>query len=551
MSVELKEKLKVKSRVLKVSLNKNKIRIKVIAYVVNKQDIKIDNIRFYIDDEVYKECKLNQYKKENISKIEMTKNIYTFVFNINDIINDKSKINGSMRFTIYANNEYEEYKIGKKSLLNRNIRYYYLPIKSIYVKDFAIHIRRTKSARLVLVKRKMEPIEYTSKFKILESRIISKVLYFCGKFIRKISSTKVNLFYEKFSSKAEEGVYDLFLESKLKGKRAKNFYIICEDSEDYNKIKNEKNVVKKFSFKYYWLIYRSNNCIATEAPIHLNILRSNNKTLRKSLMEKQFIFLQHGIIYMKNLELNAPFSKNQEGEANYIVASSEKEKSVIEKMLNIDEKHILKTGIPIFSKIRYNHINNNSNDYITIMLTYKPYEEQMQNFEKSSYYKNVSCIYTMLQNYIDKDKIIIISHPRALELIKNTNLKDYVWNKPISKALEKTKLLITDYSSICYNAFYQGAGVVFYQPDLSLYEKENGKLIPSDDEYIGKRAFSAQELENIFNKGIQNKKVNLDIFRNAKYIDIYKTINEFSDGENIKRIFEKLIELKVVEVDSK
>lgn len=51
----------------------------------------------------------------------------------------------------------------------------------------------------------------------------------------------------------------------------------------------------------------------------------------------------------------------------------------------------------------------------------------------------------------------------------------------LSISIKKAKLLITDYSSIAYNSFYQGTGVIFYQPDLRLYERENGKLIPNDD----------------------------------------------------------------------
>ena len=125
-------------------------------------------------------------------------------------------------------------------------------------------------------------------------------------------------------------------------------------------------------------------------------------------------------------------------------------------------------------------------------------------------------------------------------------MKDTLWNKPISEALEKTKLLITDYSSVCYNSFYQGSGVIFYQPDLELYEKENGKLIPNDDEYIGKRAFNIEELEGILKQSINNKKIDLNKLRTKKFENNYKLINEFSDGKNIERIYQELIKLKLI-----
>ena len=49
-------------------------------------------------------------------------------------------------------------------------------------------------------------------------------------------------------------------------------------------IKDFKFVVTKFSLKYYWLIYNANSFISSDAPLHLNIIRSNNKFLRRRLV---------------------------------------------------------------------------------------------------------------------------------------------------------------------------------------------------------------------------------------------------------------------------
>ena len=123
-------------------------------------------------------------------------------------------------------------------------------MKGIYVKDFAVHIRRTIAGNLVLVKRKVDNIEKTLKFKILESGFISSIMYHLGKLLTKIRRKKINLFYEKFASKAGEGVYDL---CKLcqKSNKTKNYFILDEDSHYYKELKNDKNVVKKYSFKFY------------------------------------------------------------------------------------------------------------------------------------------------------------------------------------------------------------------------------------------------------------------------------------------------------------
>ena len=152
----------------------------------------------------------------------------------------------------------------------------------------------------------------------------------------------------------------------------------------------------------------------------------------------------------------------------------------------------------------------------------------------------------MLTKYISKEKIVFIPHPKVFDLLTSTDLKDSVWQGKISEILAVTKMLITDYSSVCYNSFYQGGGVVFYQPDLELYEAYNGPLVPTDDEYIGKRAFNMKELEDIVKETIVNEKIDLTKIINEKFEKNYATINEFSDGKNIQRIYEKLEELQII-----
>ena len=328
--------------------------------------------------------------------------------------------------------------------------------------------------------------------------------------------------------------------------RTSNYFIIDENSPDYEKIKEYKFVVPKYSLKYYWLVYNSNHFISSDSPIHINIIRSNNKYLRKAIHENKFIFLQHGVTYLKAHQQNSPYLKGKEAEPYYMVVGSEKEKDVVCDMLGIYEEKILNTGLQIFDTIEYEHVNNDSDDIVTIMFTWKPYEEHLYDFRESSYYQDVIEIYNMLSKYIDSDKIYIIPHPKVFNLLMNTDMKDSVWQDSIADILKKSKLLITDYSSVAYNSFYQGTGVIFYQPDLLLYERENGKLIPNDDEYIGERVFTIDDLEDVIKKTIKDGKIDLAQVRTKEFKENYETINEFSDGKNMERLYDKLVELNII-----
>ena len=87
------------------------------------------------------------------------------------------------------------------------------------------------------------------------------------------------------------------------------------------------------------------------------------------------------------------------------------------------------------------------------MLTLKPYEEFMTDFDQTSYYQNTKAIYEALLEKLPKEKIMIIPHPKIAHLMQNTDFAQNVWDREISEALSKSKLLITDYSSVCYNSF--------------------------------------------------------------------------------------------------
>ena len=189
-----KKIVRLKYKVLSISLSKNKLKLKVLAYIINPYNIDIEDQRFYIDELLYQSCKLNQYQNI-ISKFKMIedKNIYTFKFDVKDIIKDDSLINGKIRFGFKINGEDIDYQVGIANKRMKNSRYYYAPIKSKFVGDYALHIRRTPKGNLILVNRLKEPIENTVKFRFMESKIVSNLLYGISKILIPIRRRKINL----------------------------------------------------------------------------------------------------------------------------------------------------------------------------------------------------------------------------------------------------------------------------------------------------------------------------------------------------------------------
>lgn len=533
-------------RVASIRLSGGYLRLVMAAYVVNPlKDFPVESCSLYVDENNRVPVKLKTYKnKISVSRVIKEKNIYSIKMPLDGLLSDETQINNMLNMMVCVNGRDIPFRIALKQV-KENVRSFYAPYKSCYYKGFAIHLRRTERGNFAIVKRPMEEVEHSLWFRFMESSLVSGLLYRIGKRRSKKARRNVCLFYEKFSSKAEEGTFELF-ETARDRKKSDCYFIIDATSADYERIKDKKNVVKKFSLKYYWLLFRVNYFISTEAPAHVTLLRSNNRFIRLSAVEHPFVFLQHGVTYMKQQGPTSSFVKGKESEPAYLIVGSEKERDVCCDMLGLYEEQVLNTGLPIFSMIDYEHIHNDAPDKAVIMLTWKTYEEQIQEFENSQYYHNVMAVYELLKKHLPEEDIIIVPHPKMLEHCANTSLSDKLWKKPISEVLEIGKLLITDYSSVCYNTFYQGGGVIFYQPDLERYEEETGELIPKDEEYIGPRVFDEDALEKEIEKVIEDGKICLDSLRSETYRKNYASINEYSDGKNIDRIADALEKKKIV-----
>ena len=528
-----------------VSLNRNGLDIRWAGGIVNPMDVQISDAAVNIGNRLTQPFNLPVFPEKSAKNVSREACMHHFHFSLQDLMESRTEIHSRITISLHINGYEVTYPMKIKAAPEADGPYRHVPVTSFYADQRAVQLKYSPNGNIIFICRPMAKIEYSRRFRFWESTLVSGALYHLGRFFKHRSPKKIALFYEKFCEKAEEGTWEIFQEAEQKNP-GHAYFLINRDSADYERLKENPRVVPQFSAKYYWLLFRASSYISTEAPTHLSVLRSNNRYFRKSIADNAFIFLQHGITYLKCQGKNSTFVYGREAAPSYIIVDSEKEKNVIARMLMLTPDRILKTGMAIFSKIPYRHLTQASPDIAVIMLTWKPYEDAAEDFTQTSYYKNTMGIYEILRRYLPADHIKIVIHPKTNGHLENTSLASSIWTQPISEVLGIAKLLITDYSSVCYNSFYQGGGVVFFQEDLELYEKENGKLIPADDEYIGRRAFSFEELEAVLEDGFQDGSILLDYFRTEEFERRYQTINEFSDGKNIERICDSLRELELM-----
>jgi CDP-glycerol glycerophosphotransferase (TagB/SpsB family) len=175
------------------------------------------------------------------------------------------------------------------------------------------------------------------------------------------------------------------------------------------------------------------------------------------------------------------------------------------------------------------------------MPTWRRWETNLANedVEQTGYYRMLERMYESVPDEL-KEKVIILPHPLIAEQFRGEKgLGDHIlMADSYDKVFRDCDLLITDYSSIAYDAFYRGANVVFDWEDLDECMEHYGEgshLMLTEEKAFGRVCRSREELKSAVRESYGQA-------QKAEDIEKYRKIVEFHDGRNSERIIEKLIE---------
>lgn len=132
-------------------------------------------------------------------------------------------------------------------------------------------------------------------------------------------------------------------------------------------------------------------------------------------------------------------------------------------------------------------------------------------------------------------------HPLVLESLKNSKLSKYILDDfSYDDVLAYTKVLITDYSSIAYDAFYRGSNIIFYWEEKEYcMEQYGGHLMLNDSNAFGEICYNQQELKSIIENEYKSG-------HKAENIAKYRKIVKFYDNRNTHRLIGFLKKDKII-----
>lgn len=347
------------------------------------------------------------------------------------------------------------------------------------------------------------------------------------------------LLYEKEANKYEESASVVYEKLIDLGKR-NCYYIINKDSRHISFIKEKykKNIIYAHTFKHYYYFFKCHKFIGTETVPHSIELRVANKFVARKFIKKNYkqVFLQHGVMYMIALDskTRSGFRKNgnEMPKDAKIVVSSKKERNHFIELGGFSKEDLYVTGLPFYDRTTR---KDNANK-IVIMPTWRSwdYNVLISNYKEASYYKFCKKIIQSIPRKYKKN-VILLPHPLIIDKLKRTDLSSWIPDVlSYDKILEDTELLITDYSSIAYSAFYRGAKIIFCWDELEkCMEKYNSHLMLNEKNCFGDITYNCKNLSNLIEK-------NYFIPQKDEYIKRYREIVEFHDNKNTERLIECL-----------
>ncbi len=399
----------------------------------------------------------------------------------------------------------------------------------------ACFLRQSKGNDCFLTVR---PILYTDTKK--EKRKINLAYYLAkGPFYR-----QAILLYEKDAARYEESASVVF-ERLMRENQNHIYYILDPHHPRFQELtqKYHKHIVAKYSLKHYLLFFAAKTLIGTEAPIHALELRNNNPHVTARINDPKLntIFLQHGVMYMISLDSASrtffkPRPVTQKGKYRVVVSSNLEARHFIHYG-HYDESQLIICGLPKFDR-SYQKTNARK---IVIMPTWRPWEynEASVDFRVTKYYQMLVRIAAAIPEKY-QDEIIILPHPLFKQAAYDDDfpLKDRMdFTTEYDHILRETRLLITDYSSIAYDAFYRGCQVAFYWEELEEcleHYGENTKLMIKEENNIFAPVFyNPEDLHDGFANLYENPVA-------PWQKEIYKKIVQFDDGKNTERLIQAL-----------
>ena len=361
-------------------------------------------------------------------------------------------------------------------------------------------------------------------------------------------SRHIQLVYEKFCMMAQDNGYYFFkyCMDHEEEKRQKNhiYYVITKDAPDRKKLDAyQSHLVDFMSIRHMIYMIAAELLVSTDTRNHLYAMRQRGSILKRYLRKKPLVFLQHGVTALKKVDFF--YGKGKSGSCNLFVVTSDFEKKIVEDYFGYAEDEIVNSGFA-----RWDVLEDKSEGLreILIMPTWRAWLENvtLEEFKESDYFHNYMALLNSprFHSFLEKNDLLanFYLHSKFREFIQDFSVESdrirliVFGEEPANELMMRCKMLVTDYSSVCWDVFYLDKPVVFFQFDRDKYMEAHGSYLDMDRELFGD---CAQDVDGLLT--YMERCADDHFVVRAEYEKMQKSFYKYFDDQNSRRICDAIV----------
>ena len=362
-------------------------------------------------------------------------------------------------------------------------------------------------------------------------------------------SKNILIVHEKFCATAQDNGFYFFkycMDELEPQDRARIFYIMDMSAKDASNLAPYKdNVLEFMSFKHLVYAQAADIDIASDSTSHLFTWRPKPSVVAHAFKRKKTFFLQHGVTALKRVDYI--FGKRGTSPMAYFLTTSKAEQKIVTEHFGYTTAQA-----PVLGFSRWDVLEDKSDKsapMILIMPTWRQWLEEQTDevFVQSEYFQRYSALIQspsfaqLLEDNNATAKFFI--HPKLSGMLDNFDAQNSrielipQGSTPLNELMMQCSMLITDYSSVCWDVLYMDKPVSFYQFDKERYNNVVGSYIDFERDLPGDSCDTLEELlESVEASFMRNFELTDEHAQRAQHW------YENKDNLNRKRTYDYIVE---------
>lgn len=265
----------------------------------------------------------------------------------------------------------------------------------------------------------------------------------------------------------------LLFEYYIKNNETNAYYVINVQSELYQMLLKKKQTNNLIPIHNHDNLYETIYPYLLDSKIIVNsFIYMDLQKVVSRVNYLKYLFITHAIGYFKTKVISVQFDNLRKDKRNIII-SSPFEYEKYKNKLKYSDSYMHKAGLPRYDRLNSVQRNISENKCILISLTYRKYNNDV--YKKSLYKKN-------LETFLNDTSLITFLKSRYIDIIYIQHHYDFLRKRPFNQSnfqyikyrnqsflshyIEQCSLLITDFSTVCFDFMFLNKPVLFYLIDF-------------------------------------------------------------------------------------